>query len=198
MRESSKQVLAIIAITILLVGSLFVYLKMVSPAYNQFKEEEIKRQEKEEQIKLLNQYKNKFENLVSRYESLGSNLEAINSALPITSEPASILASLDAMAKKNGLTIDSLTFKNIEPSSKSASSETSTLVNSPYTLEITSNLFGSYDSFKNFIKDLETEIRLMDINALKFKPIASTGKVKTPANFFQFELTIDTYYQPIK
>jgi len=197
MRESSKQVLAIIAITILLVGSLFVYLKMISPAYGRLSEEEIKRQEKETQIKLLNQYKAKFDNLISRYENLGSNLQTINLALPIKSDPATILATLDAMAKKNGLTIGTLTFKEIEPSSQEKTA-TSTLNLPPHTLQVTFDLLGSYESFKNFIKDLESEIRLMDISDLKFQPVAVATKTKSPINYFQFNLTINTYYQPIK
>jgi len=56
------------------------------------------------------------------------------------------------------------------------------------TINATMEITGSYDAFKDFLRDLESSIRITDVESLDFLPIsASPG--------FNFKLSLKTYYQ---
>jgi len=63
-----------------------------------------------------------------------------------------------------------------------------------YSTVIKLSLTGSYDSFKNFLKDVENDLRLLDLRDLGIKPQSDSSGL--PNGFFGYELSLETYFLP--
>jgi len=100
MRETTKQNFSILAITLLLVASAYIFLNFIKPSLAQRKELLAQIQETQTKIQMLKDYQVKFNNLVQNYQNLGAEIELINQALPQEAQTAQILATLDAISKK--------------------------------------------------------------------------------------------------
>jgi Tfp pilus assembly protein PilO len=49
---------------------------------------------------------------------------------------------------------------------------------------------GTYEDFRAFLSNLETNVRIFDLKAMSIQPIAKQ------TNLFGFSLTVAAYYQP--
>lgn len=57
------------------------------------------------------------------------------------------------------------------------------------TLSATMEVSGSYEAFKNFLHDLESSVRITDVESLDFSPLSGSS------GGFSFKLGFKTYYQ---
>jgi len=186
MRETTKQNLAIISITILIVASVFIFINFIKPAVSQREELIIKIKETEEKIKILEEYKAKFNQLVQSYQNSGDQIEMINQALPNEAQTAQVLSNLDAISKKTGISLSGLNF--------------TTQVQDNYNiLSVTTDFTTSYDNFKLWLSELEKELRLTDLNKITIKAASLStipGKKAASSNpTLQFNVDFVMYYQ---
>ncbi|MGB9609171.1 MAG: hypothetical protein ACPL3E_02225, partial [Minisyncoccia bacterium] len=55
---------------------------------------------------------------------------------------------------------------------------------------------GDYSNFKNFLNQLETNIRLFDIKTLNINSVTNVGTDnKNPVKVLNYDITISAYYQ---
>ena len=58
---------------------------------------------------------------------------------------------------------------------------------------------GSYENFKNFLSEIETNIRIFDVKTVALQPAgvaAQTGaKAASSQDAFNYTITVATYYQ---
>ena len=87
MRETTKQNLSIIIITILIAASVYVFINFIRPEMEQRKDLAAKITEAQEKIKILEDYKVKFDLLSQNYQNLGDKIEMINQAYPMNLKP---------------------------------------------------------------------------------------------------------------
>ena len=199
MRETTKQNLAILFITLFLAGSLYVFISYINPSVQRVKE--LKKEIGEEKIKLeqIQAYYKKSEELIQTYLNLGEEITKIDLSLPKDPQSAQIIAVLDKIFKDNNVIINSLSFNE---GSK----------NDYKYLEVKVDFSSSYEVFKTISAELEKELRLIDIDKVSIKsaaPVqqqtiskttakssktAKTTKLSSPV--LQFNISILTYYLP--
>ena len=205
MRENTKQTLAVTIITLCLAVSVFLFLRVISPGRDQLKEtmSDIKLAEADKSE--LEKYKVLAEKLASESAQMETQISDIKAVLPSSPETAEILATLDILAKQNGLILDKIdfTFGNAE---RQNSSQTTTdlpaLINAQLTLR------GNYLNFKTFLQEVEKEKRLLNLFGLTInnKTIAATSivvvnnKPKVVANsnsstVLEYQVSLTAYYQ---
>lgn len=125
-------------------------------------------------------------NAVSR-----ADLAKIDLALPQGPHSADFLVLLETLAKKNQVILKQVNLSETAGGTgglpKPGGSVSLPGASAYQELPITLNINGSYDSFKAFLKDLERNLRVIDIQSITF------GGSST--NQFELNLRGKTYYQ---
>lgn len=184
MNEVTKQNLAIILITILLASSVYIFVNFIMPSAEQRKDLGEKIIKTREKMDMLQDYQEQFNLLVQNYENLGSKIDMINQALPSDPQTAQVLATLDAISRKTNLPLNGLNFN--------------TQAGRDYNiLEIKTDFSASYEGFKAWLKEIERELRLFDLDKISIRLVSSSTKKASPkvAPVLQFSLELLTYYQ---
>ena len=186
MNETTKQNLAILAITLLLAGAIFIFFNYLSPAIQDSKQLKLSIKNTQDKIQLLQDYQSKAEALAKNYATQGDSISKINLALPDQPNTAQVLASLNAIAQTHKITIGSLSFQ--EGKEKDLSY-----------LEVKTSFTTTYDNFKAWLEDVEKEIRLTDVRKVNIKlssNILSSKKSHHRITSFPLDisLTLRSYY----
>ena len=198
MKSSAKRAISLLVSAFLLVGALIVYAAWVRPAYDTvtaLRGSLIAQQnffdEKKKAV-------DKVGTLIMQYKGAGSLEDMISLSLPQSEEVSSVFNQLQAIAGTNGMTVEVF---NVQPLSmrsgsdeiaaaKGKSKDAIPLVRSVGTLRLSLRLTGPYAAFKEFVRGLETNIRVMDVVSMKVEPVGAKG-----ADMFAYTLVADTYYQ---
>ncbi len=179
MTETTKQNLSILSITLLIAATIFLLARFIKPSFDKTKELTLEIKETEENIKLLQEHKTKSESLIQSYLNLGDQVESINLALPDNPQTAQVLAVLDMISKKTGISLNSLSFREVTKDSQNH-------------LEIKTRFSATYESAKEWIEEVEKELRIIDITESDIKSsISSKGKV---SDILEYNITLVTYF----
>jgi len=199
MRETTKQTLAILVITVILGSSIFVFLKFTQPAYANLIELKSAILEKEEIKKDLVEQKKVADEIVGKYLTLGGELGKINKALPRKPELAEVLAALDAIARETKINLNDIAFRELSSSVIEGKGEKITPVK---TIEVSFTIDGKFVDTNNFLAEVGKELRLMDVKQVAMEQynamVALTGKTKgfKPVELLRTNIVLYTYYQP--
>ncbi|MDD3098501.1 MAG: type 4a pilus biogenesis protein PilO [Candidatus Pacebacteria bacterium] len=177
MTETSKQNLAILAITFLLAATVFIFASFIQPTINESKRLSLEIKEEKEKILLLQEYKIKSESLIQSYQSLGDQVNDIHIALPDNPQTAQVLAILDVIAKNTKISFSGLSF-------------TEGIKDDQDYLEIRVRFSSSYEDFKNWLNEIEKELRLIDLVRVNIRPASSQSKQL----IMEFNVTLHTYF----
>jgi len=198
MRETTKQNLAILFITIFLAGSLYIFISYINPSIQSVKE--LKKEIEEEKIKLqqIQAYYKKSEELIQTYLNLGEEVAKIDLSLPKDAQSAQIIAVLDKIFKDNNVVINSLSFNEGSKDDYKY-------------LEVKLDFSTTYEIFKIISAEIEKELRLIDLDKVSIKsatpvqqqttskttkPSRTTRTTKPISPVLQFSVSILTYYLP--
>ncbi len=198
MRETTKQNLAILFITIFLAGSLYIFISYINPSIQSVKE--LKKEIEEEKIKLqqIQAYYKKSEELIQTYLNLGEEVAKIDLSLPKDAQSAQIIAVLDKIFKDNNVVINSLSFNEGSKDDYKY-------------LEVKLDFSTTYEIFKIISAEIEKELRLIDLDKVSIKsatpvqqqttskttkPSRTTRTTKPISPVLQFSISILTYYLP--
>ncbi|NQT49899.1 type 4a pilus biogenesis protein PilO [Candidatus Kuenenbacteria bacterium] len=115
------------------------------------------------------------------YEGIEESVQKMLMVLPSEKELSSIFVQLDALAYKNNLSLDTVDIaESQELDGENIKSQKPTLKKLALTLSLTG---GDYYTLKNFLIDVEKNLRLLDVKALIYEPLAGS-----------YNLTMNTYY----
>lgn len=122
----------------------------------------------------------------------GEDLKRVDLALPQGARSAEFLTMLEILAKKNNILLRQVDLIEEPPSATGGQPRPGGAVNLPRTgayreLPITLSVTGSYESFKSFLRDLESSLRIIDVLGVSF---SGSGR-----NQFDFTVKGKTYYQ---
>jgi Tfp pilus assembly protein PilO len=138
----------------------------------------------------------KRDQLAETYNTVkASLLTKLDAAIPTGPGASALLSDLDAIAKKDGVTLKSVDFADAVPIARQGQSTqkvpASVQIVAPQQgvqiLPIKLVVIGRYDAFRVFLRDLELDQRLMDVTTLNFG--SSIG------DQYQFSIQANTYYQ---
>jgi len=192
---------------VFLAAALFIFFDLIQPTYGDLQTKKatvLSNQtlfDHEQQVvaqakKLISQYEN---------ESLAENNLAL--AMPTGPNVAMALAEVYGIAQNNNIVIQNVGINpptvqvpnQAQRGSASTSVEEIQIIKPTGALSLQITAIGSYENFKNFFSQLETNIRVFDLTTLSTQAasgiaIGGKGAQVTP-DFFTYNFTVTTYYQ---
>jgi len=188
MKSSTIRFLNLLASLGLLLASIFVFTLLLQPSYREINELRGDLAVKSAAVKDQTRIVEEVRSLLDQYESLAGPSQTIALALPNREEYPNLVNQFGGLARVSGLALDSITFAAL-PYQKSA---TSPLNGAPVVniIQTTLSLGGSYQSFKNFLRAIETNIRLMDTVSFSLNPGAGGDN-------YSYNLVVNAYYQSL-
>ncbi|OGY57219.1 MAG: hypothetical protein A2Y84_00165 [Candidatus Colwellbacteria bacterium RBG_13_48_8] len=186
MRPAAKRLYGIVVSLVLLIGALIIYASLLIPQYREVQNLRGERgalsvlvKEQEAAVKAVKQLLQQYSNITSLRETLGLTI-------PDEENIASTVNQLQGIANSNSMLITSLSLKPLPSELAEADS-----VEKPVgKIRIAVGLVGNYEALKGYLKALETNIRILDAYALRVSGAGASGGP------YQYELEVDTYYQP--
>jgi Tfp pilus assembly protein PilO len=128
-------------------------------------------------------------------------LKKIDYLVPNNPDIPNLIVQIEALTQENGMSLDAVDFRILETKTTGKaeelrSGETGTAekpVQNYHLLDINIRISGDYPAFKNFLKEIENNIRLFDLQSVGF--ISATSK-EGETGKFEFDINLQAYYKP--
>ena len=191
-----------------LVAAFLILFDLIQPTYGDLQTK--KGTQLSEQTFLTNEQQvvNQAKNLISQYESESQAQNNLVLAMPSGPNVASALAQIYGIATNNGVTVSNISLGpptvSLQSQAQAAGTQgalTPGQILKPmgmFSIQLTA--VGSYESLKNFLAQLETNIRVFDLTGFSLQGAAApapSGKAAAAAtsDLFSYNFSINTYYQ---
>jgi Tfp pilus assembly protein PilO len=198
MKQSSKRLWSILLALLFIVAAFICFFDLVQPEYQNV--EALRSQQLGETSYLASQTAlvKQAQTVLNTYQNAQDTTD-INLAMPSGEDVAGALAQIEGIATNNGITIGSIAVTAPEIQVKTGTAST-TLMKPLGSFTFNLSASGSYESFKNFLSEIETNIRIFDVKSVSFQPASVATSVpgaKAPAtrDFFTYVIVVATYYQ---
>ncbi len=186
MKSSTYRLLSILGSLAFLVGAVIVYTNLVQPAYNGVQDLRSKKSAIEQTLSQDQQAVSTVNNLLGQYQSLSEIRTALSNTLPTEERVPEAVYQLQGIASTRQMEIQSLSLQYLPVQAAQVGS----LIKPLGSLSITARVSGTYQNFKMFLGDLETNVRLMDVSSIKVEG----GNVPGNQNL-TYTVVVKTYYQ---
>jgi hypothetical protein len=204
MKQSSKRLISIFGSLLLVVVALVVFFDVVQPEYGVIAQVKGQIAAENNLLQTESSTVGAAQKIIAAYKGQTGGQGTIDLAMPTTQDIAGGAAQIYGLAQNSGLAIQSLAISPptvSQPSSPVAggASAATTKPVGTFSFQIAAN--GSYESLKNFLSGLETNIRIFDLKGLTVTPEQVTQGASGGRNpvgnqdFFTYNLTVATYYQ---
>lgn len=167
-------------------GTIAVVVWLVLPAFRALGEAKAIRADAQKVYQDKQELVAKIRNLEEQYAQVGDTTTKVAQIIPQTPDIPNLLAEIPELALQHGLTMNNIGFSVRE-------GEVGQLVpagQSFRTLDANIDLTGSFEAFKIFLKALEKELRIMDVQSLRFV-VPRQGEGRAP---YIFSLKVRMYY----
>jgi hypothetical protein len=116
--------------------------------------------------------------------------ERLDRLIPDTIDDTRLLVDLEALAKSHKLLFGNVTTNGgqIQLGKKPAEASTDTKNQELATVDISFALIGTYDEFKDFLKDLETSLNIFEVTKISYSAVDGP--------FQQFTVAVRSYALP--
>ena len=175
-----------LGVILFLVAALITYSSFLRPEYEKVNK---LRGSLATQSRFFDEQSKIIENIESYLSAAETNVkqaqEPVSLALPTDVAASTLFQQFSFLTRINNLSMQSfgLNLLSIQPVSPGA------LLKGIGTVQANIKFIGGYQSFKDFLAQLETNDRLMDLMKLTIKTTANK-------NLYDYDITVDTYYQP--
>ena len=187
MKASTKRLLALLSSAMLIFAASIIYVVMVKPEYNLVQD---LRGQLKSRVDFFTAQSQAVDYVNNLYGKNKVDIEQIQSdlalAMPDQQEVAGVVYQIQAISALNNISIDAINLETLPIQQKSVNS----LIKNYGTLRISAKLVGTYESFKELLRFLENNIRVMDVRTLRAYQANNLGR-----GVFNYELVVDTYYQ---
>lgn len=186
MKSTTKRAISLLASGVFLILAFAVYGFFIRPVYDEVAGLRSELNSRDRFLREQNLALGKVSDLMIQYQGASQLRDTISLSLPLKEDLASIFNQLRVLAAVNGLTIDVFGAKPLAFQELARAP----LIKRAGQLQLAVRALGSYDGFKNFLKNIETNVRVMDIQSISVERLGGPT-----ANFFGYNLIINTYYQ---
>lgn len=185
MKPAAQRLIGILSSLILIIGSLFVYSSFLIPKY---KDIQNLRGERSSLTGLLVEEQEAVDavgKLIRQYSSVTDLRDVLSVTLPGGEGTASIVNQFQGIGSSNGMLMNSLSIRPlaIQPTGFEE------IVRPVGALRVSMNLIGNYESLKEYLKAVETNVRIMDVQSIQ---VENAGFTTGP---YEYQVEVDTYYQ---
>ena len=175
---------------ILIIVAIWVGWQYLMPAFDKaasLREEQSVWQKKLSETQNLSK---KLEVLRKKYNSMIAESEKIAQAIPLKEDLPGLLVQLEELTSQNGLILDNVNFSaEVNDTRKTATGIKSLTVNL--------SLSGGQTSFKDFLKAIENNLRIMDVSSFSVKGQTSFSSTVSGSGAPSegFKLSLITYFR---
>lgn len=194
MKQSAKRMVSSVAALLFLVGAFVVFANYVEPAYVDISDVNARIIAQEgfyrEQKAVLDNVKK----ATGSYDQGAGAREQISYVLPAKPDVASALLQIGGIAHNNGVGLRAVTATILPPAPQAKTADDSRkkiVTEKPIsTVMIRAELSGSYEDFKGFLRNLETNIRIFDVKSMTLQHVGKPNQ-----NSYNYSVTVAAYYQ---
>ena len=187
MKASTKRLLALMSSATLILLSLIMYVVLIKPEYDNVQTLRGKLESRSNfynsQARAVDDFKNLYE---KNKIDIGQTENDLLLALPNQEDVANVIFQIQRISALNSISINSINLDRLPAQQKSESD----LIKNYGALRISLSLIGSYESFKELLRFLESNIRIINLGTLR---VFQTNELDK--GIFNYELVVDTYYQ---
>jgi Tfp pilus assembly protein PilO len=204
MKQSSKRLMSVFFAFLFVLAAFIFFFDLVQPAYQNVEALRSQQLGEANYIATQSALVKQVQAVLNTYENEAQGAANVSLALPPREDVAGALAQIEGIAANNNIAIGTVAVTppavqiGAGTAAASASSTGATKPVSSFTLKILAT--GSYESFENFISEIETNIRIFDVKDVSVQSAilapSAPGKPATSRDAFNYALTIATYYQP--
>lgn len=167
---------------ILLIVSGVAFFMFIDPTYSEIRELQSEQELFAEALDNSKELQTVRDELLSEYNSFSSNdLQRLEKMLPNSVDNVRLVRDLDGIAEEHGMTPRNVTVQISEQNTQAGPRE-GTLGS----VLVSFSVNGSYETFQNFLQDLEKSLRLMDIVDVSF--------TASEQNLYEYNVSIRTYW----
>lgn len=190
---------------LLLIVGIAIFYFVVIPQWNGLQTTRADYAEANKAIEELRSLAAKRDELTQTYNAVSASaLQKADSIIATDAQTSVLLVDLELLAKRNDLVLRSIDFGQPiqESGAKTSSGRVSTTRSAgttkpdepalsarrnAYVIPLTLRVSGRYDSFRNFLEDLELNQRILDVSSVGYAP--------SPKGQDDFNLQVRAYYQ---
>lgn len=132
---------------------------------------------------------NRLEKNRKKYQQLGEKLSVLEKMIPSQPDLTYLIAELEVIARKRGIFLNSVSFTELSPERTKLPSSQGLRV-----VAIDLKVQGTYSGFKEFLRALEEEMRLMDVQEVRFSGGRKADIEGSGGSILSFNLRVNTYY----
>lgn len=141
-----------------------------------------------EKLSSLKEIEKERENILVSYNSVGDvNREKVNKILPSQMEEMDLIVEMESMAVKSGAILKDVNISDAMQEKESAGVAKSKENFYPNEIGLTIKASGSYQSFKEFLKSIEKNLRVIDIESLDF--------ISGDIDSYEYNMKIKSYWK---
>ncbi len=186
MKASTKRILSMGFAALFFIAVLVVYSNFIRPELVKIEKQRALVISKE--TLFLNQQTavEQVQKLINQFQGIAQLQEVVSLAMPREENVTAILNQLQAIAKNAQVTVVSFSVSPLpfEPTKQPLAKRLGTL-------ELNLILQGPYDAIKNFLRFLETNVRVVNIENFRISPASSSGS----SDSYILTIKAEAYYQ---
>lgn len=147
--------------------------------------------EKEAARDQLQQLVSQARDYLSRQGELERRAQPVDAALPTAPEIPELIAILSTLASKHNALLSQVQFETSEYKAQAGARQTGPAVSR---ISVRANVVGTYPNIKAWLRDIETELRLLDADTFNIQSTAGeqAANAETPLSV---EVALTAYWQ---
>ncbi len=204
MKPSLKRMISAVISLVLVIAAVIIFVNYIKPEYAILEQNKATVLAQNAEIETKNSVDQLISGQGKEYENGSSYRKAFAIVLPLTPAVDAALFQLSGLAGQNDISLMSLSVSEVAPvvseSARRNPNSLESMVSKPRTVSFTIAAMGAYDDFKNFLRNIEQNVRIFDVKEVSIQPAISNvvpagtkGQTQTP--IYNYSLTVQTYYQ---
>lgn len=182
----------------LIIISIIGFMYFVEPIYKDVLEARTLLSSYETGLARLTSLLNEKDKLITKEHSINDyNQDRINKLLPANIDNIRLIIEIQEIASIYGMTVKDIKFdeaKNMKEEVQPEAGVKQVAKNDDYgTLNFYFSVEGSYNNFLNFTRDLENNLRIIDISSIQFTS-ADLNPLKSSSEYYKYGYKIKTYW----
>ncbi len=180
-----------------------VFFLFSDPLYKSIKDLKVQQATYDEALNNSKALENERDKLTAKYSTISpENLDKIKKFLPDGVDNIRLILEIEKIAAPYGMTLKDIQYNAAQKEEKEGASTISNEVNGR-DQAAAANHFGSWDlgfsttgtysNFLNFMRDLESNLRIVDISAIQFSS-ASSSSGTSLSEVYRYTFSIKTYW----
>jgi len=181
--------------------SVALFFTVINPLYSDIKQLKIDTETYDKALNNSTELQNVQDSLVSSYKKIKqSDKDRLSQLLPDSINNIELILEIEKIANLHGLPIKNIKFNAGDLESDStATNNTTNIITASTSKNLDYGIFpldfsieGNYDTFISFLKDLELNLRIVDVKEISFSSSSSSSDIDSDS--YSYSLKVQTYW----